>query len=513
MKRVCLMLGWVAGCASLNTTDLGLPPLKSTMVYTGPERVRIELLELGGGDRALIKVDGVKGETTGLVLEHRLITEDSRARWVTQLDGEDWATMWREGAGGQVEWKLRNPEDWRVPIAIQFDEAASKTLDPVPLLTLHEKQRDQGVLSKLATFDRPKNEAERNAELSKEAADTSEKCGFAIAAEIDWASITDDVIKQYSISGYCESGLSGLEFVCASASVKSKLAPTLKKLRCSFAEAASARIEGDTLLWSPALKQTNLDELARNALRTQALGESTIGGWMNFDGTEICADSAKKHFVAMGPDTDERLGGLSYGDGKSMTRLPELRGLGSGWFLDPRQVAKNRNSNFRGYDLRFYGQAEVDDKGACKVTCGEREIPLTRMSPEEKKAFLATATFNARPDVREPYAIARDEKGVYYYVDRGSTPELEKDFRLYLGKRGQLKRQKMKDIVSDSQGEIFSSSSGQLRLIIGRSEAQWIIGNAKKALTLVPVQENLGVIYNELGVYLGAKLFTPCDDL
>jgi len=28
----------------------------------------------------------------------------------------------------------------------------------------------------------------------------------------------------------------------------------------------------------------------------------------------------------------------------------------------------------------------------------------------------------------------------------------------------------------------------------------------------VPVEENLPLIYNELGVYTGARLGTPCDD-
>ena len=40
------------------------------------------------------------------------------------------------------------------------------------------------------------------------------------------------------------------------------------------------------------------------------------------------------------------------------------------------------------------------------------------------------------------------------------------------------------------------------------------IDTAKKAVELcaVPVSENLPLIYNELGVYTGARLGTPCDD-
>jgi hypothetical protein len=31
-------------------------------------------------------------------------------------------------------------------------------------------------------------------------------------------------------------------------------------------------------------------------------------------------------------------------------------------------------------------------------------------------------------------------------------------------------------------------------------------------LKVVPITENLPMIYNELGVYSGARLGTPCDD-
>ena len=41
----------------------------------------------------------------------------------------------------------------------------------------------------------------------------------------------------------------------------------------------------------------------------------------------------------------------------------------------------------------------------------------------------------------------------------------------------------------------------------------WIEGTKKKVeLRVVPITENLPMIYNELGVYAGARLGTPCDD-
>lgn len=41
----------------------------------------------------------------------------------------------------------------------------------------------------------------------------------------------------------------------------------------------------------------------------------------------------------------------------------------------------------------------------------------------------------------------------------------------------------------------------------------WIEGAKKKVeLKVVPIVENLPMIYNELGVYAGERLGTPCDD-
>jgi len=38
-------------------------------------------------------------------------------------------------------------------------------------------------------------------------------------------------------------------------------------------------------------------------------------------------------------------------------------------------------------------------------------------------------------------------------------------------------------------------------------------GKARTRLLAVPIEENWALIYNELGVYLGERRGTPCDDL
>ena len=84
-----------------------------------------------------------------------------------------------------------------------------------------------------------------------------------------------------------------------------------------------------------------------------------------------------------------------------------------------------------------------------------------------------------------------------------------------MGPKGNMKLQKMTNVVSDSQGEIFSTKTGDLRLIVGPGGTQstWVKGAARTSLLAVPVQENLRMIWTELGVYAGEKRSNPCDDL
>ena len=72
----------------------------------------------------------------------------------------------------------------------------------------------------------------------------------------------------------------------------------------------------------------------------------------------------------------------------------------------------------------------------------------------------------------------------------------------------------MTNVVSDSEGQIFSTQSGELRLLLDRVQTSfWIEGGKKSELRSVPLEENYSLIYNELGPYRGQRLGTPCDDL
>jgi len=215
---------------------------------------------------------------------------------------------------------------------------------------------------------------------------------------------------------------------------------------------------------------------------------------------------------------------MFYGDGKRLVQLRIIGGGKSGtesWDVrlwDPR--IPQLDGNFVSVDMR--------DSGAeYSLTCGKRKTPFKALGAEELAKLIASATFVPPSWDRLPEKLLRDDAGTYYFVDRLRTEERSdrRDFRLFVGQRGKMKQMPLKDVVDDSEGMVFSTKSGDLRLIFGngRSENEkpvpddfkWIEGKSTKRLTDVPltVPTNGRLVYMDLGVYAGARLGTPCDDL
>jgi hypothetical protein len=197
-------------------------------------------------------------------------------------------------------------------------------------------------------------------------------------------------------------------------------------------------------------------------------------------------------------------------------------------FWDQRVIGFGSNGKGN-YDLTFWEPRVFEGwkrsfgvrDGKFEMQCDDRLTPMTRLPDGEARAMLDAATFLKPRWKHRAYALARDDRGNYYYVDRPREPEDSKAFRLYRGEKGALRPLKMTNVVSDSEGDIFSTRSGQLRLLFPAQkpdnrdarEPVWVRGKAKTRLTWVPLDMSGKLIYMELGVYAGQPLGTPCDDL
>jgi hypothetical protein len=109
---------------------------------------------------------------------------------------------------------------------------------------------------------------------------------------------------------------------------------------------------------------------------------------------------------------------------------------------------------------------------------------------------------------RRLFAIARDDDMTYFVVDRAREPDDNKDFRLYVGKKGKLAPLSVDDVALESDETVLVTPQGKLRLAGG---AEWAsTGASPLPLKALDLEDDARMAYTELGLY-DEPLGTPCD--
>jgi hypothetical protein len=216
-------------------------------------------------------------------------------------------------------------------------------------------------------------------------------------------------------------------------------------------------------------------------------------------------EDGKGHLLLLPASRAELNDLIRFGDAAALHELPIIGSRGGDgvdqWiFWEPRALEPSTTL------------VERNAQGV-RITCDERSAPLLPVSSERQAQLLAKAALLPRKWDRQPHALARDERGIYYFVDRLRAEGPGRDFRVFVGPKGGLKPLKMTNVVADSEGDIFITRRGELRLVLDRSEAVWVSGKRRTQLKALPLLENRRLIYNELGPYAAVPLGTPCDVL
>jgi hypothetical protein len=504
-------LGALAGCAGTQQPQAERPlrAVQQARWFRGADGMHVEAIDFADGT-SLVRVLGLDSEITGKVFPCERTQNGERLEYRTKLHGGDWYALVKERDGRWMAYVPGAQHGYE----LEYLEGKSSSVDGAGLQRAHQEQTDRGELAALMRFDRQKEQQQSEAQLAEASARAAERCGKALPTSVAWESVSDAQLLDKSVSGYCESILSGLSRLCEDEVGKRFVSANVNAVECRLDGDNKLALAAQKLRWSINFDISNADQQAYGALLALTAPGSprTLQHEIFDERTAVCADADRKHVVVLGPSEAPHRG-MAYGDAKQLSWVRTPQALSGGWFFDPRQRNERNNDNFRGLDLRVFSHIEPDpDTRTCKLTCGTRETKLELLTGAAKSAILDGASYVPSPMQREPYALARDKAGNYYYVDHGVTEETARDFRLYKGPRGKLRPLAMKDVVSDSEGEIFASTSGKLRLVLGRQSAEWI-ADRTAPLLLLPLQENYGLIYNELGVYLTAKLGVPCDDL
>jgi hypothetical protein len=181
---------------------------------------------------------------------------------------------------------------------------------------------------------------------------------------------------------------------------------------------------------------------------------------------------------------------------------------GEGWDFSTLAPRVNEGSHL--------GSVERKKDGTYLKSCrGKDDLGLTELSGEKAKAILDKSAFLTSGIVHVPHLLARDDSGVYYYVDKLSTLYGGKGFRVFVGRKGAMKQMPLTDVASDSAGDVFSTKSGDLRLVRNsdnhKDTTTWVKGEKRTELVFLDNELNYGVIFKDLGIY--TFLGTICDNV
>lgn len=167
-------------------------------------------------------------------------------------------------------------------------------------------------------------------------------------------------------------------------------------------------------------------------------------------------------------------------------------------------------------DGAHLGSVQRKKDGTFEKSCnGKDDLGLTELTGEKAKAILDKSAFVTMGIIRVPHLLARDDSGVYYYVDRFAKVYGGKGYRVFVGRKGAMKQMPLTDVASDSAGDVFSTKSGDLRLVRNsennKDTTLWVKGEKRTSLVFLDTDVNSGVIFKDLGIY--SFLGTICDNI
>jgi hypothetical protein len=460
--------------------------IRNVKVYVGGDGMRVSVVRFmpPNENEALIEITGTESEIDSIVLAHQLVDR----HFETKVHGREYWTM--RGTDEDGVWDIWVGERER---EVVYDEAASATADGEAVRKRHHEQAAAGVIEAIERFNREERIAEGDALFASELARIPKECDFSIPGAIAWDTVDEAMMLKYSVYGYCSHPISALRVICErDPSFRDVLRERVKKFHCQFGDEVNLELDDAGLLtWTTYGGTSNLSTRASKDIMRAITDDPTVlatgrGHYMLVDPLSIYAsvDDPKMYF-----GDDKVVHALRY--------APRQHGFYRGEFWSPRED---------------HAVSVMLSDGAWKLTCGDRSQPLTELTGTKRSDFLSKIERKPSTWKYEPYLLARDDRGIYYYVDR--LRDGGKGFRVFRGPKGGLKITRLTNIVEDALGEIFATKVGSLRLVIEAKDekaAWWLKDDDKTDLVTVPIRMSQTLIYSQLGVYDGQDLGTPCD--
>lgn len=431
--------------------------------------------------RYYLRVTGTQSAYDGLVLLVRREVDQETFVWIAHIRGQDYSILVHEEGAKSWHFKGYDFADANVLVTL-----VGEPVDVERIVKLRQEQ-EGSQLRALVPTERGAQELAQSAMLTAE----STLGGFCenIPVSIDWSTVKDSWFVEFSIKNECLASVSALQEICQHFPQAAESIGGME-LNCSFqgepksASYALAHKDGRYLKYSPGQPDLPVWELWSDLI--SILGQDKL-------------------VLQLG---DGHLIGIY--EGERFTLYNEVGGK-----YYPAGASSGAHANFSLALPRGARSAAIErHQGKWNLDCGDSGRELKVLAGAEREAVLKKAEFaTEKMWKREPYFLSRDSHGTYYYVDRYKHEFGGKRYRVFVGRKGQLKLSKLKGLVEDSVGTLFSTEDGQLRLIIssGSQRGIWIRKSKETPLTSVSTKHNMKLIFDELGVYYGEELGLVCD--
>lgn len=254
----------VAAVALGATSGLAASPVEAGKVYSGSEGEEVAVVPLAprAAKKYLLRVRGTGSEFDGKVFPYELndwsTSTSEQYNFKTQWHGRDYTALHVR----DKRYELYVPGRQQA-IRLTFDEKKTQALKPEELYTTYQKLQSDGTLAKLMAFDRKGEAARHDKDYAATLLEMNNACGTSVSAAIDWSSVNDDLLKEVSISSYCESPLTAMKGLCEVSNVaKQTVREKVKQVSCRFAPTQEPKFEADRLIWTTHKDASNQDQFA-----------------------------------------------------------------------------------------------------------------------------------------------------------------------------------------------------------------------------------------------------------
>ncbi|MCP3141481.1 hypothetical protein [Pyxidicoccus xibeiensis] len=254
----------VAAVALGATPGLAAAPVEAGKVYVGPEGEEVAVVPLTprSEKKFLLRVKGTGSEFDGKVFPFQLrdwsTSSSTQVNYVTQWHGRDYAALHVRDS----RYDLYVPGRQQA-IRVSYDEKRTAALKPEEVYAQYDKLQKDGTLAKLMAFDRKGESARHDKALAETLVEMNNACRTSVQASIDWSSVTEEQLKELSISGFCEPPLNALKELCSVSNVaKQTVKEKVKQVSCRFGPALEPKLEADRLIWTTNKDASNQDTYA-----------------------------------------------------------------------------------------------------------------------------------------------------------------------------------------------------------------------------------------------------------